>query len=90
MTHPVIVALERDPSLRPALEELVAGAADEVHEDAKARLLTALNHTGALASTREVAIREADAACQALNGLPDSRAKEALFTVARATVHRES
>ena len=90
MTHPVIVALERDPSLRPVLEELVAGSVDDVPEDAKNRLLTALNHTGALASTREIAIREADAACRALSSLPDSRAKEALFTVARATVHRES
>jgi octaprenyl-diphosphate synthase len=90
MTHPVIVALEREPSLRSVLEELVTSGANEAPEDAKTHLLTALDRTGALASTREVAIREADAACQALKGLPDSRAKDALFTVARATVHRES
>ncbi len=90
MTHPVIVALERDPSLRTALEEIVASAAHEVPESAKTRLLTALNHTGALDATREVALREAAAACQALSALPDSRARDALFTVARATVHRES
>ncbi len=90
MTHPVIIALERDPSLRPVLEQLVASSPDEVPEEARTRLLAALNHTGALASTREVAIREANAACEALSKLPDSRAKEALFTVARATVHRES
>ena len=90
MTHPVIVALERDPSLRPVLEELVASPADEVPEEAKSRLLAALNHTGALESTRELAIRKAGAACQALDALPESRARDALFTVARATVHRES
>jgi octaprenyl-diphosphate synthase len=90
MTHPVIVALERDPSLRPALEDLVTGAADELPEASKTRLLTALGETGALESTRALAIREAEAACEALSGLPQSRAKEALFTVARATVHRES
>jgi octaprenyl-diphosphate synthase len=90
MTHPVIVALERDPSLRPVLEELVAADVDAIPAEAKTRLLSALHQTGALASTREVAIREADAACQALSGLPESRAKDALFTVARATVHRES
>jgi len=90
MTHPVIVALERDPSLRPTLEELVTGDSNEISAQARTRLLSALDETGALASTREVAIREADAACQALTGLPESRAKEALFTVARATVHRES
>jgi octaprenyl-diphosphate synthase len=90
MTHPVIVALERDPSLRPILEDLVARPADEISEEAKSRLLTALNHTGALESTRELAIRKAEAACLALAGLPESRARDALFTVARATVHRES
>jgi len=90
MTHPVIVALERDPSLGPVLEELVASPADEVPDEAKSRLLSALNHTGALESSRELAIRKADAACQALGGLPESRARDALITVARATVHRES
>lgn len=90
MTHPVIVALERDSSLRPIVEKLVSSKSDEVPEDAKARVLTALDHTGALASTREVAVAESDAACQALAALPNSRARDALHTVARATVHRES
>ncbi len=90
MTHPVIVALERDSSLRQVLEDLVASPADEVSEEVKLRLLSALHHTGALESTRELAIRKAEAACLALAGLPESRARDALFTVARATVHRES
>ena len=90
MTHPVIIALERDPSLRPQLEELVASPADEIPVEPRARLLSALNRTGALEATREFAVREADAACLALNGLPQSRARDALITVARATVHRES
>lgn len=90
MTHPVIVALERDKSVKPLLEQIVASTNDEVSDDVKRLLLNALDETGALTSTREVAIREAEAACKALNGLPESRAKEALFTVARATVHRES
>lgn len=90
MTHPVIVALERDPSLRSVLEELVHSPADEVPAEAKQRLLTALNDTGALESTRELAILKADEACRALIGLPEGRARDALITVARATVHRES
>jgi octaprenyl-diphosphate synthase len=90
MTHPVIVALERDPSLRSVLEELVASPVDEVSEASKVQLITALNHTGALESTRELAIRKAEEACLALNGLPEGRARDALITVARATVHRES
>lgn len=89
MTHPVLVALGRDPSLRQTVDEIVSST-DGVPEQAKARLLHALDDTGALESTRELAVREADAACAALFGLPDGRAKEALFTVARATVHRES
>ena len=55
MTHPVIVALERDPSLRAVLEDLVASPVDEVPEAAKAQLLSALHQTGALESTRELA-----------------------------------
>jgi octaprenyl-diphosphate synthase len=90
MTHPVIVALERDPSLRSVLEELVVSPADEVPEEAKSRLLSALDHTGALESTRQLAIQKADAACSALDDLPESRARDALITVAHATVHRES
>ena len=90
MTHPVIIALERDPSLQSVLEELVASSVDEVPKAAKSQLLSALTHTGALESTRELAIREADEACLALEGLPEGRARDALITVARATVHRES
>jgi octaprenyl-diphosphate synthase len=90
MTHPVIVALERDPSLRSVLDELVTSPVDEVPEDAKARLLSALTRTGALESTRELAVRKAEQACGALRGLPEGRARDALITVARATVHRES
>ncbi|MDH3845184.1 MAG: hypothetical protein OES69_14675, partial [Myxococcales bacterium] len=90
MTHPMIVALERDPSLRPVLEGLVTGPRDFVSERSHERLLEALRQTGALEATRELAITKAEAACLALAGLPESRAREALFTVARATVHRES
>lgn len=90
MTHPVIVALERDPSLRPVVEALVVSPADQIPETAKSELLLALRRTGALESTREAAVREAEAACAALRDLSDSRARDALFTVARATVHRES
>ena len=90
MTHPLIVALERDPSLRSVLEELVAASSDGVPEGPRLRLLEALRQTGALEATRELAVGKAEAACRALDGLPNSRARDALFTVATATVHRES
>ncbi len=89
MTHPILVALERDPSLKDTLDELVR-ATDGIPEAPRARLMQALEHTGALEATRELAIHEAEAACEALRGLPPSRAKDALYTVAQATVHRES
>ena len=90
MTHPLIVALERDPSLGPVLEELIAGPVGVVPEGPRLRLLETLEQTGALEVTRDLAVDKAEAACLALTGLPDSRARYALFTVARATVHRES
>lgn len=90
MTHPLIVALERDPSLRPELEKLVSGPEDMVAETPRLHLLEALHRTGALEATRQLAVSEAEAACRALDGLHQSRARDALFTVARATVHRES
>ncbi len=90
MTHPVIVALERDPSLRDVLDQIVHASKDDVPEASRIALLNGLHSTGALTSTRELAIAEAETACQAIQNLPESRAKHALFTVANATVHRES
>ncbi|MEM7434463.1 MAG: polyprenyl synthetase family protein [Myxococcota bacterium] len=90
MTHPVIVALEREPTLRPVVQELVSGSADSVTDAIRAQLLEGLHDTGALQATRELAISRADAATEALSSLVPSRARDALATVARATVHRES
>ena len=53
-------------------------------------LLAALRRTGALDATRSLAHEHAEKAAACLSGLPDSRAKSALLTVAKATVHREA
>ena len=53
------------------------------------RVHAALARTSALADCRALAQSHADRAAAALGGLPASRAKEALLTVAEATVHRE-
>jgi octaprenyl-diphosphate synthase len=90
MTHPVIIALERDPSLKAVVDELVSQPAAQTPAALRERFLSGLKMTGALETTRALAIEKADAACQSLTGLPDSRALKALFTVARTTVHRES
>ncbi|MEM8609952.1 MAG: polyprenyl synthetase family protein [Myxococcota bacterium] len=90
MTHPVIVALEREPKLQSVVEQLVAAKPDDDVDAARKNLLDGLHSTGALESTRQLAVARADAATQALSNLPPSRARDALATVARATVHRES
>ncbi|MGB5811350.1 MAG: polyprenyl synthetase family protein [Polyangiales bacterium] len=90
MTHPVIVALEREPTLRPVVEQIVLASNDGIPETARAALLEGLRNTGALDATRELAITKADAASAALTTLPPSRARNALITVASATVHREA
>ena len=90
MTHPVIVALERDPALREVIEDLIRQPPGEISPALRARLLSGLQRTGALESSRELAVERAERACASLAGFPPSRALEALFTVARATVHRES
>ena len=90
MTYPVLVALERDPSLGPVLEDLVSSTGAAIPESLRQRLLQALERTGALEATRALAIEKAEAACAALESLPEGGARDALFTVARATVHRES
>jgi len=90
MTYPLILALERDPSLRPLLEQIVALGADGVIEPtAGARLVEALTRTGAAEDSRRLAHERALEAVACLENLAESPAKDALVTVARATVHRE-
>lgn len=90
MTYPVIVALERDPLLRQVIEDLIRQPPGEVSPALRTRLLAGLRRTGALESSRDLAVEKAELACASLAGFPPSQALEALFTVARATVHRES
>ena len=72
-----------------ALRQRVRGLEAQAQNTREALTPDAVEAT-VLESTRELAIRKAEAACLALAGLPESRARDALFTVARATVHRES
>ena len=51
--------------------------------------MAALDRTGALTACPDLALEHADKAAEVLAPLPDSRAKNALLTVAKATVHRE-
>lgn len=91
MTYPVIVALERDSTIRPILEE-VAAAPDgiPIAQKTQAALIEGLTRTGALEETRSLALKRAEQASEALRELPESRGRSALLTVAAAMVHRES
>jgi octaprenyl-diphosphate synthase len=88
MTYPLIVALEREPSLRARLEAVMS-------EDVPARaeltaIATAVRTTGALEATRELAEQHVRQALDTLAGLPACTAREALETVALASLERTS
>lgn len=86
LTYPIILALERDPSLAPALEEIVR--ADLPSPERCRELLAAIERTGGLEDGRRLALEHAERAKRGIAGLPPSRARDALATVADATVHR--
>jgi octaprenyl-diphosphate synthase len=84
MTFPMVVALERDPSLRERIETALAGDAD------LGTIASAVRTTGALAATRALAEDHARRAIGALAPLPAGPARDALETVALASLERTS
>lgn len=88
MTYPLIVALERDPSLRPRMQALLADESPSAVEIAA--IATAVRATGALAATRELAEQHVQLALDALAALPAGTARESLETVALASLERQS
>jgi len=88
VTFPLVVALERDPSLRPLLEELLG--ADAVTGDALAGIANQVRASGALVATRALAEEHVQRALAVLEELPAGPAREALVTVALASLERTS
>ena len=88
ITYPLVVALERDRALRPRLHELLA--ADEPRASELAAVATAVRETGALAATRALAEEHVDRALAVLDELPAGTARDALVTVALASLERTS
>jgi octaprenyl-diphosphate synthase len=84
MTFPMVVAIERDPSLRVRMEAALAG---EVELGA---IAAAVRATGALAATRALAEDHAHRALATLAPLPAGPARDALETVALASLERTS
>lgn len=88
MTFPLVVALEREPNLRAKLGALLEDTAPD-----RAQLLaiaSAVRATGALAATRALAEEHAQRAIEALSPLPAGAARDALETVALASLERQS
>jgi len=88
MTYPLIVALERDPSLRPRMQALLADVSPSAVEIAA--IAAAVRATGALGATRELAEQHVQLALDALAALPAGTARESLETVALASLERQS
>ena len=87
MTFPLVVALERDPSLRERIGEALEAGAQAAE---LAAIATAVRATGALAVTRGLAEEHAERALLALEPLPAGPARDALATVALASLERTS
>jgi octaprenyl-diphosphate synthase len=88
ITFPLVVALEREPALRTQLEALLAQGAATTDE--LAAIAQGVRATGALAATRALAEEHVQLALAALEELPAGPARDALVTVALASLERQS
>ncbi len=88
MTYPLIVALEREPSLRARLEAVLGDATPNQAE--LTAIATAVRGTGALEATRELAVQHVRHALDTLAALPACQARDSLETVALASLERTS
>jgi octaprenyl-diphosphate synthase len=88
ITYPLVVALERDPALHPRLVSLLAEP--EPRRDELAAIATAVRATGALTATRSLAEEHVERALAVLDELPAGPPRDALVTVALASLERTS
>ena len=86
ITYPLVVALERDRALRPRVHELLA--TDVPSSRDIAAIAGAVRETGALVATRQLAEQHVDHALAVLEELPAGAARDALVTVALASLER--
>lgn len=90
LTFPLLIALERDPSLAALLEEHLAIREDEgTPEEIRRRVLACVESSGAIAYATNLARSYAERAIASIQGVSEGKAREALTTVALATVYRE-
>ncbi len=90
MTYPLLVALEKEPSLRDPIDEFLAMPVDQgLSESVRTQLMSALARTESVAACRALAREQMNKATDALKPLRSSPAKSALIAVAQALVERE-
>ena len=88
MTFPLVVALEREPGLRARIEDALG--TDDVSPRDLSSIAAAVRDTGALTATRRLAEDHAHRALEALDVFPAGPARDALETVALASLERTS
>ena len=88
ITYPLVVALERDPALHDRLVGLLADP--EPRRDELAAIAAAVRATGALTATRALAEEHVERALAVLEELPAGAPRDALVTVALASLERTS
>lgn len=85
LTYPMLVALEREPALRELLTALLAGP---LEHDGCARIARLVAESGALELGRALALDHVEQAKSELDRFPSGPARDALVTLADATVRR--
>jgi octaprenyl-diphosphate synthase len=88
ITYPLVIALERDPALHGRLVALLAEP--EPRRDELLAIAAAVRATGALAAARELAEEHVERALAVLEELPAGAPRDALVTVALASLERTS
>ncbi|MBX3156615.1 MAG: polyprenyl synthetase family protein [Deltaproteobacteria bacterium] len=88
VTFPLVVAIERDAGLRDRLDALLADPSPP--GDDLAAIAARVRATGALAATRTLAEEHVGRAIAVLDELPACAARDALVTVALASLERAS
>jgi len=89
MTYPLLLALEREPSLGPVVEELLTQPFDQpVAEPLVARIVSTVHATGGAADCLDLAHERVGEAIECLGPIPRGRAHAALVTLAESVIYR--
>ncbi len=89
MTYPLILTLQRQPELRPVLEEILhSEPGDNPPPILCERISNAVRQSGAGEDSRRLAHKRSKQATQSLRTLPDGTAKRTLIAIAEGIVNR--